>query len=163
MLNNKPPELFKASYNSSVTNTGYSVYLSGYAQHILRSESTFALTIAPLQRALDQLRSMPRPIKGGFEKIGSTDTRMVTTPSHKIMYKVASGQVHVFNIITNNALAEARARLEKPGLYKISKDKNGNWKNKGKVSNIGTTYAAVNGQSNTLSKHEATSRFFKWD
>lgn len=40
-LNNKPPELLKAPYNSTVTNTGYSVYLSGYAQHILRTESAF--------------------------------------------------------------------------------------------------------------------------
>lgn len=118
----------------------------------MKSEEQYSITSLQLEKALNQLRSLPRPTTGGFTKTGVTDTRLLSTPTHKIAYKIFSGQIQVYNIIVNDALAEARARLEKPALYKIVKDGNGNWKNKGKVNKISTQYAAVNGQSNTLGK-----------
>ena len=152
MLNNKPPQLYKASFISAATSSGYQVYLSGYAQHVFTIEKTYSITSIQLERALNQLRAMPRPTAGGFEKAGAVDTRLLSIPTHNIMYKIFSGQVHVFNIVTKDALALSRAKLEKPALYKITKDGNGNWKNKGKVNEVSTLHAAVNGQSNSLSK-----------
>jgi len=152
MLNNKPPVPYKASFISGGADSGYKVYLSGYAQHVLKSEKQYSMTSVQLERALNQLRSFPRPVMDGYGKKGSVDTRLLSIPTHKIMYKIISGQIHVYNIVANDALAEARAKLEKPALYKIAKDGNGNWKNKGKVNEVSTDYAAVNGQSNVLGK-----------
>lgn len=152
MLNNLPPQPYKASFISSGAAAGYTVYLSGYAQYVLKNEKQYSMTSVQLERALNQLRSIPRPSMGGFTKAGAVDTRLLSIPTHKITYKIVSGQIHVFNIVANDALAEARAKLEKPALYKIVKDGSGNWKNKGKVNGVTTSHAAVNGQSNVLGK-----------
>ncbi len=151
MLNNQPPQLFKASHLTQNPESGYKVYLSGYAQHVLTLETKEA-NFFLLSKTLNQLRSIPRPLENGFAKKGSIDTRMIKTNDHTIMYKLISGQVHVFNIQVNDSIAKMRAQLEKPALYKVAKDGNGHWKNKGKVNDVSTNHAAVNGQSNTLDK-----------
>ncbi len=150
-LNNQPPQLFKASYNSSITNSGYSVYLSGYAQYIFEREDKIKLNFLGLQRSLNSLRAMPRPTNG-FIKKGTVDTRLLKTNEFNIVYKIVSGQVQVFNIIINDAIAEARARSEKPALYKMKKNSSGFWRSDGKTQSVNTQYAAVNGQSNTFRK-----------
>ncbi|MFK5892937.1 MAG: hypothetical protein QM504_06925 [Pseudomonadota bacterium] len=88
----------------------------------------------------------------GVQKIGSVDTRSILTQNHTIDYKIVSGQVAIFNITPNDAIQNARDRLEKAGMYSIKKNKQGVWVNKGKITTIETELAAVNGQSNNLKK-----------
>lgn len=150
MLNNRPPQLFQGQFSASPSNSGYKVYLSGYAQYVydLEVHQSFA---NDLKRLINSLRAMPRPMKG-LTKKGSVDTRMLKTSKYQIIYKVVSGQVQVFNIIVNDAIAEARAKAERPALYKVKKNDKGMWKKGDQTQSISTLHAAVNGQSNTLDK-----------
>lgn len=151
MLNMKPPILYKSSINSNVTNSGYKVFLSGYANHVLNNEINNYRSIM-LKKLISQLQSNPRPINNAYQMKNKVDTRMASTGSFNVWYKIISGQVIVFNIEVEDEAQNARDRLEKPGLYKIKKTGQGNWVKDGEVTQITTGYAAVNGQSNNLNK-----------
>ena len=150
-LNMQQPTLFKPKNFNIVSNAGYKVFLTGYAQHILINEKNTHIYFK-LERILNQLRSNPRPIDGGYQMKNSIDTRMSPAGSYNVWYKIISGQVVVYNIEVRDTDQEARDRLEKPGLYKIKKTGQGNWVKEYAATNITTEYAAVNGMQNNLNK-----------
>lgn len=150
-LNSQPPKLFKATKISSQANAGYKVFITGYAEYVLSSETSNYAADA-LLNLINQLRANPRPMQAGYQMKNSVDTRMVTSTKYNVWYKVISGQVVIFNVELQDAIQKARDRLEKPGLYKIKKNAQGHWVKERQVENVATTYAAVNGQSNNLTK-----------
>ena len=151
MLNMKPPIPYKSSTTSKVAKSGYKVFLSGYAEHILNNEINNYRSVM-LKKLISQLQANPRPIYNGYQMKNKVDTRMASSGSFNIWYKIISGQIIVFNIEVEDEAQNARDRLEKPGLYKIKKTGQGNWVKDGEVTQISTGYAAVNGQSNNLNK-----------
>lgn len=149
-LNMQPPAPFKASYIKSSADSGYKVFLSGYANNIFQKELLLKYGRF-LETSLNSLRSNVRPATG-FLKKGSVDTRILESESYYIWYKVNSGQVLVYNIELKDTIQLERDRLEKTGVYKIKKNAQGVWESKEKVDSVTTNYAAVNGQSNNLTK-----------
>jgi len=104
-----------------------------------------------LEAAINSLRANVRPATGYLKK-GTVDTRILESEYHYIWYKINSGQVLVYNIELKDTIQSERDRLEKTSIYKIKKNAQGVWEAKGKVDSVSTTYAAVNGQSNNLTK-----------
>lgn len=128
--------------------------MSGYAQHILELERAAGQQESePLERLLLSLRSAPRSPKAQKLK-GSVTTFKVEDRYFKAMYQVHSGQVVVFNIEPKSKLQQARDQREVASIYHVKRDHNGIWRSSslGLKGAIGTRYAAVNGQSNNLSK-----------
>jgi hypothetical protein len=150
MLNHQKPSMYIPNGHTKPPATGYKVYLTGYANYVLKIEKTYQQTFN-LDRAINQLRSLPRPTFGGHTLIGSSDTRLFSSPVFNIWYKIHSGQVIIFNIEPVDTVQRERARLEKPALYKVKKEGVA-WKLIGKTEEVTTAYAAVNGQSNNLAK-----------
>lgn len=151
MLNMKTPTLFKGLETSKSLESGYRVFLTGYADHVLKNEIN-VYAARTLVKFINQLRSNPRPIQNGFQMKNTVDTRKVDTGKYNVWYKIVSGQVIVFNIEVQDEAQNARDRLEKPGLYKIKKTAQGNWAKEFAATKILTDYAAINGQSNNLNK-----------
>ena len=151
MLNMQSPTLFKPKNFNVASNSGYKIFLTGYAQHILTNEKNTHIYFK-LEKILNQLRSNPRPIDGGYQMKNSIDSRMSPAGSYNVWYKINSGQVVVYNIELRDIEQEARDRLEKPGLYKIKKTAQGNWVKEFAATKITTQHAAVNGMKNNLSK-----------
>lgn len=150
VLNRKRPVPFISDGQQLPSNTGYQVFLTGYAKHILEVEKQQKNRF-DINRAINQLRSLSRPTFGGHKLIGSADTRLFASPVFNIWYKINSGQIIIFNIEAVDAIQRERARLEKPALYTVKKE-GPEWRLVGKTNAINTTYAAVNGQSNDLKK-----------
>lgn len=151
MLNMKPPVPYKSSLIPKKNKSGYKVFLSGYADYVLNREvDVYRSTM--LRKFITSLESNPRPIQNGYLMKNTVDTRMMNTGAFTVWYKVASGQVIIFNIEVEDEAQNARDRLEKPGLYKIKKNGQGTWVKDDIVSQITTGHAAVNGQSNNLNK-----------
>jgi len=69
-----------------------------------------------------------------------------------INYRIANGQVVVFNIQPRDKLQIQRDKLEKPGLYHVKKTNKGIWTISGKAEKVNTSHAAVNGMLNNLTK-----------
>lgn len=151
LLNNKPPVPFKLTYDNTPAESGYKVFLSGYADKILKYEQSQNYGLG-IQKAINSLRSNVRPISNGFLKKGTVDTRILDSTYHFIWYKISNGQVLVYNIEPKNTLQLTRDRSEKTAVYKIRKNANGVWQSDGEVNSVSTKYAAVNGQSNNLTK-----------
>lgn len=151
MLNMKPPTLFKPNWKKGLESTGYKVFLTGYAEHVLKQEVVGYREMS-LNKLIDQLSSLPRPVQNGYQMKGSPNTQMVSSTSHNVWYKVVSGQIIVFNIEILNEAQNARDRLEKPGLYKIKKTGQGNWIKEASTRQITTKHAAINGMQNNLNK-----------
>lgn len=149
-LNNQPPSLFQATYEKAASNSGYKIFLTGYANKVLQKERSLNYGLG-LQRAIISLRGNNRAATG-FLKKGTTDTRAIDTPFHHIWYRIFSGQVVIYNIEPKDTIQLQRDKLEKTGLYKVKKNAQGVWEAKGKVDSVSTAYAAVNGQSNNLAK-----------
>jgi len=151
ILNMQPPKLFNPSGHRPVTNAGYRVFLSGYAEYVVSSEVNNYAQYS-LENLINQLRANPRSVKNSFQMKGTVDTRKLSTGRYDIWYKIHSGQILVFNVELQDEAQKARDRLEKPGLYKITKNAQGNWVKSFAATKIITDYAAVNGQSNNLNK-----------
>jgi hypothetical protein len=149
-LNRRKPEIFSPKGQLKPPDSGYQIYMTGYAGHVYKLEEEKEYSVQ-LRKSIDQLRALPRPDFGGHKLIGSVDTRMVVSPFFKIWYKIHSGQVLIFNIEAVDAVQRQRAILEKPALYTVRKV-GPVWQLVGKTEHITTTYAAVNGQSNNLAK-----------
>lgn len=151
MLNMKTPTLFKPNWKKSISQSGYKVFLTGYADYVLKQEVIGYREIA-LNKVIDQLSSTPRPIQNAYQMKQTINTHMVDAGSHSIWYKIVSGQIVVFNIEVVDEAQNARDRLEKPGLYKIKKTAQGNWLKEFSATRIVTEHAAVNGMQNNLIK-----------
>lgn len=148
-LNNTSPTPFRPATGVN-PEAGYQVFLTGYANYILEQEKKHRQS-AELLASLNSLRSIPRPSVGGYKKAGSIDTRLYKTHSFNIWYKVNSGQVLIINIEPTDDLDKARAKAESVGLYKVRNMGGGEWEAR-KTTKIETSFAAVNGQSNSLAK-----------
>jgi len=125
--------------------------LTGYADYVLSSEQS-KYVVDRLVRFINQLRANPRSVQDSFQMKNTIDTRKVSTGKYDVWYKIVSGQVVVFNIELQDEAQLARDRLEKPGLYKITKTAEGSWTKSYASSTISTDYAAVNGMLNNLNK-----------
>jgi hypothetical protein len=129
---------------------GYQVLLNGYANFIRNQERKTGQFFF-LESLLKSLRAVPRPINAFVQK-GSVSTYQLNNDFYRINYRIANGQVHVFNIQPVDKLQLQRDRLERAGLYRVKKSARGVWAVKGKVANITTQHAAVNGMLNNLAK-----------
>ncbi len=149
-LNNAAPVAYIPPHLGRVPESGYQVYLTGYASYVLNMgwESNLAVKLGMI---LQQLRSIPRPMQGGYKLRGSIDTRKIETPEFAVWYKVNNGQILILNIEPTQRFALQRARAEKTGLYKVKRNEDGSF-SEVKATTIDTPYAAVNGQSNDLIK-----------
>src|SRR5690606_7095462 len=83
---------------------------------------------------------------------GSVSTYKLENGAYRIDYRIANGEVLVYNIQLVDRVQSQRDRLEKPALYHVKRNNQGVWQVSNKVNNVSTSHAAVNGQSNNLTK-----------
>lgn len=132
------------------SSAGYKVLLTGYASFILEKEETSQQS-RDLKSLLTSLRALPRPNQAKVLK-GSVGTYKLENNYYRADYRVANGQVIVYNIQPVDRLQKQRDRQEQAALYKIKRTEQGIWQVSGRVESVTTRYAAVNGQSNNLAK-----------
>lgn len=150
MLNAQPASSFVSVVDRTPTVAGYQVRLSGYAEHIRNQE--FSTSYYPrLDDLLRSLRALPRSPDAKLLK-GSISTHMLENDAYRVDYRIANGEVIVFNIQAVDKLQKQRDKLEKPALYHVKRNNQGVWQVSNKVNNVSTSHAAVNGQSNNLTK-----------
>lgn len=130
--------------------SGYKLMFTGYAEHVLRQAAHGSKTLY-LCKALSNLRANPRP-SHAFSLRGSVDTYSISNEYFRIDYRVHSGQVTVHNIQPVDRVQRMRDFIEQTALYTVSKNSSGVWQVGAKVEQVNTVYAAVNGQSNNLTK-----------
>jgi hypothetical protein len=135
---------------SKPSSAGYKVLLTGYANFILEKEET-SQQARDLRALLKSLRAMPRPNQAKVLK-GSISTFKLENNYYRADYRIANGQVVVYNIQPVDKLQKQRDRQEQAALYKIKRNEQGIWQVSGRVETVNTRYAAVNGQSNNLAK-----------
>jgi len=148
-LNLKPPTVYKPPFSNTAVSSGYTVFLSGYSQKVVDVENKIGNQVE-LNRALTRLRSSPRALNSTQLK-GSVDTYSASGSYYRIDYRVNSGQIIVYNIQPIDAIQRARDKMEKVALYRVKKSQ-GVWRISRKTDTVISGYAAVNGQSNNLSK-----------
>jgi hypothetical protein len=149
-LNQQGVTPFKDRLDKPGAIAGYQVLLNGYANYILGKEFN-TKEYFNLESLLKSLRAMPRPINA-FVLKGSVSTYQLSNIDYRINYRIANGQVTVFNIQPVNKLQLQRDRLERVALYRVKKSSRGVWAVEGKVAKVTTPHAAVNGMLNNLAK-----------
>src|SRR5690625_1432783 len=150
LLNQQPATLFTGRAPTGTTPAGYQVVMTGYANFVYTKER-LGRELADLVDLLNSLRASPRPVNALALK-RSFDTYRVENDSFRADYRVYSGQVVIYNIQPVDKLQRQRDRAEKIGVYRIKKNASGIWELAGKIKVTATQYAAVNGQSNNLTK-----------
>lgn len=148
-LNSQGFVFFQGKFAAS-SSSGYQVLLSGYANYVLEKEERKE-TAGDLDKLLTGLKSVPRSPSARILK-GSVSTFKISNNSYRVDYKIANGQVLVYNIQPVDKLQKQRDRQEQAALYKIKRNEQGIWQVSGRVEAVNTRYAAVNGQSNNLAK-----------
>lgn len=149
-LNAQPPQPFKASYIKTAADSGYRVFLSGYANKILQNELKLKYGRF-LETSINSLRANTRPASGYIKK-NTVDTRILESQFHFIWYRIHNGQILVYNIELKDSIQLERDRQEKVAVYTVAKNAQGVWTLGKKSGTVTTAYAAVNGQSNNLAK-----------
>jgi hypothetical protein len=82
-----------------------------------------------------------------------TGLHKIDVQEYEIIYAIGDMQIEVMSISFNEKAQIQKATLEKPALYRVTRDNDDLWKiTRHNVQNIDTKYAAVNGQSNNLEK-----------
>ena len=142
---------FRPSYAGHGNDNGYRIYLTGYAQFLLKLERSY--DNFSLQKDINSLRARPRPSEAGFRDPGSIDTWVMDGTKHHLFYKITPGQILVFNITVKKSVWKSRASNEEAALYKVTLGGDGEWKRQ-RVARVTTQYAAINGILNNL--HKAT-------
>ena len=150
MLNSQRISRFVSTVDQGPVVAGYQIRLTGYAEFV-RAQELATYYYSRLDDLLRSLRSLPRSPDSKVLK-GSISTYMLENDAYRVDYRIANGEVVVYNIQLVNRLQKQRDRLEQAGLYRIKKNNQGIWQVNGKAEKISTTYAAVNGQSNNLTK-----------
>ena len=150
MLNSQRISRFVSTVDQGPVVAGYQIRLTGYAEFV-RAQELATYYYSRLDDLLRSLRSLPRSPDSKVLK-GSISTYMLENDAYRVDYRIANGEVVVYNIQLVNRLQKQRDRLEQAGLYRIKKNNQGIWQVNGKAEKILTTYAAVNGQSNNLTK-----------
>jgi hypothetical protein len=150
MLNSQSISRFVSTVDQGPVVAGYQIKLTGYAEFVRAQELT-TYYYSRLDDLLRSLRSLPRSPDSKVLK-GSISTYTLENDAYRVDYRIANGEVVVYNVQLVNRLQKQRDRLEQAGLYRIKKNNQGIWQVNGKAEKISTTYAAVNGQSNNLTK-----------
>ncbi|ARU28746.1 hypothetical protein [Cellvibrio sp. PSBB006] len=150
MLNSQTNKKFISTIDKTQNPAGYKVTLTGYAGFILARESKTS-DYQSLDDLLRQLRAIPRSTSASILK-GSISTFKLENNAYRVDYRIASGEVLVYNIQLIDKLQKQRDRLEQASLYHVKRNGQGVWQIKTKIDKVSTTYAAVNGQSNNLTK-----------
>lgn len=149
-LNQKATTPFVDDLDRPGAIAGYQVLLTGYAQHIADKERLTSQRLF-LNELIKGLRALPRPIDALIKK-GSVSTYQLSNDFYKLHYRIANGQVTIFNIQAQDKLQRQRDKHEKPALYHVKKNSKGTWTIAGKVDAVKTPHAAVNGMLNNLAK-----------
>lgn len=150
MLNSQSMFPFKYEGLDMDSSAGYMVVLNGYAEYIRLKERP-TKEFRDLQDLLNSLRSMPRSPQAKVLK-GSISTFKLENNYYRVDYRIASGQVVVYNIQPIDRLQRQRDKQESVALYNVKRNAQGIWQVSGRVQKVTTRYAAVNGQSNNLAK-----------
>lgn len=150
LLNKQEANMFVSTTDQVTAPAGYQVKLTGYAQLIFMKERS-AGTFRNLDTFLKGLRAQPRPPSAKILK-GSISTFKLENDVYRVDYRIANGEVLVYNIQLIDKLQKQRDRLEQPALYRVNRNSQGIWQVSSKVDKVTTSYAAVNGQSNNLTK-----------
>ncbi|MGM8228869.1 hypothetical protein ACSV5M_19975 [Cellvibrio sp. ARAG 10.3] len=150
MLNSQTNKKFISTIDKTQHPAGYKVTLTGYAGFILARESATS-DYQSLDGLLRQLRAIPRSPSANILK-GSISTFKLENNAYRIDYRIANGEVVVYNIQLIDKLQKQRDRLEQASLYHVKRNNQGIWQIKAKTDKVSTPYAAVNGQSNNLTK-----------
>src|SRR5690606_34323574 len=74
------------------------------------------------------------------------------TGFYRADYRIANGQVIVYNIQPVDRIQKQRNRMERVALYKVKRNSQGVWEVGSKIEKIDTPHAAVNGQLNNLAR-----------
>lgn len=136
----------------SVSAYGYQLWLTGYSDMVVRKERSSAFGMGrQLTQDLRSLKANPRMLSN-HKLNGSVDTWSCSGMFYRMDYKVCNGQIFIFNIQPLDHIQKSRDLLEKPSLYRVTKNSEGGWQIKGKVDVAEAGYGAVNGQSNNLVK-----------
>ncbi len=150
MLNSQGVVPFDGRFISSDANSGYRLLLGGYANFVNLKERPTKDYLS-LESLLNSLRSIPRSPNAKVLK-GSISTFKVENNLYRVDYRVANGEVLVYNIQPVDKLQKQRDKQEQVALYKVKRNAQGIWQVSGRVEKVTTRYAAVNGQSNNLAK-----------
>lgn len=150
VLNSQSFTPFQSLVDRSISNSGYRVLLNGYANFVFTTEKS-TNGFERLDHLLVSLRSIPRGSNALILK-GSVSTFRLSNNFYHVDYRIADGQVVVFNIQPIDKLQRQRDRQEQIALYKIKRNEQGIWQVSNRVDSVTTRYAAVNGQSNNLAK-----------
>ena len=148
-LNEQEHARFVSDLDNGLTG-GYQVLLSGYATFIYDKERKNQ-TYQDLDDLLRSLRAMPRSPQAKQLK-GSISTFKLENRNYRVDYKIGNGQVIVYNIQPVDRLQKTRDKMEQVALYLVRRNELGVWQVASKVDRVSTAYAAVNGQSNNLTK-----------
>jgi hypothetical protein len=116
MLNMQQPTLFKPKARSNISMSGYKIFLTGYADYVIKNEVDNYASYS-LEVYINQLRSNPRSVQSNLIVKNTVATRKVSSGKYYLWYKIISGQIVVFNVELQDQFQNARDRLEKPGLY----------------------------------------------
>ncbi len=141
---------FTSLVDSGSSSAGYQVKLTGYAEFI-RERELQANEYQQLDNLLLGLRSGPRNADAKALK-GSNSTFKKENTSYRVDYRIGNGEVIVYNIEPRDKLQLARDKAEQMGIYLVRRNDQGIWQVASKVDKVTTAYAAVNGQSNNLTK-----------
>jgi hypothetical protein len=150
MLNAQGVVPFRGRFETNPSNSGYQILLNGYANFVLAKEE-LRESYGDLDKLLIRLRAIPRSPNAHILK-GSVSTFKQSNNSYRVDYKIANGQVIVYNIQPIDRVQKQRDKQEQVALYKVKRNEQGIWLVSGKVKSVTTRYAAVNGQSNNLTK-----------
>ena len=151
-LNSQGGAVFQGLFFTSGIKAGYEIILTGYAEYIRALEEKINRDdYLSLDKLLTSLKSVPRAHDANIVK-GSVSTFQLKNNIYRVDYQIANGQVSVFNIQVIDKDQRLRDKQEKIALYHVKRNTEGMWQVSAKVDKITTRYAAVNGQSNNLTK-----------
>ncbi len=143
---------FVSTTDSGVVRSGYRVMLTGYAEHILKVAKKNNIYQRELNELLTGLRSTPRPQQAKVLK-GSVSIFSVKNDAYRADYQInTAGEVVVHNLQLVDRLQAQLDKMEKVALYRVKRNPQGIFEVGSKVETVTTPYAAVNGQSNNLTK-----------
>ncbi len=151
LLNLEVPSKFVSETDNGLATAGYNVILTGYAEQIRLQEARTGGNYAMLDSLLKGLRAQPRSPVARILK-GSVSTFSIENDAFRADYRIANGDVLVYNIQPVDRLQRQRDRMEQAALYRVKRSSQGDWKIAAKVKKVSTAHAAVNGQSNNLTK-----------
>lgn len=134
----------------AVNDYGYHLLLTGYSNMVIKKEEGLGYRGRVLQD-LQAIKANPR-MASNFKLKGGVDTWSTQGRFYRLDYKVCNGQIIIFNVQPLDFIQKSRDLMERPCLYHVAKNGEGNWKIKEKLEAAKVGYGAVNGQSNNLTK-----------